>query len=415
MIYSYSEALNNIMTNDLRRIKFQDISDLKETIISRREERNGEFTDEQEFLITYYNLDRNKINGINFDLSNFQNYIEDKETISEDEKQARRYRELVDLEFIIQPFDKERINKERDRFHKKIASWDDYTNDIDQNPLMIKKMRNLQIINRIAHEYIANFRTIIYHDIESINNYELPEKKTILFSAEKLFSKDKKEQVEALNVLKKFLKIEEIQKIYEDSALKYCNEGKKWMFNEKTLYINEILSDLQKENDGYNYGIIKDKDGKEALAFDVPEYGQFSVHPSEGKDNSKTIQQLRKQYGIGDYNGEHLGNVFILAKADKKLLKKANKLGIDNLSKEERQLYDILTQKPPERDDLYLKIQEEIEELRKNIEELDAQVLEAENQTKVCKEKEEEIKAMRDRTKKALDNMKEILDDTKNY
>ena len=66
-----------------------------------------------------------------------------------------------------------------------------------------------------------------------------------------------------------------------------------------------------------SYGILND-----AFMFDVPQYGQFSVHM--GINNKLKVQELRELFDVKDYDGDFLGNVYILSKANPKLLENVN-------------------------------------------------------------------------------------------
>ena len=127
----------------------------------------------------------------------------------------------------------------------------------------------------------------------------------------------------------------QVDKWKKDSAIQYCIATSKWMFQQKDKYIQNILQDLQQTNGEYPYGIKED-----AFVFDVPGYGQFSVHM--GKNNAKQIRDLQQVYQVGEYKGDFLGDVYILSKADPELLSSAD---YDELSDLDKQRYKIATQK----------------------------------------------------------------------
>ena len=96
---------------------------------------------------------------------------------------------------------------------------------------------------------------------------------------------------------------------------------------------------MQNSNDGYNYGILND-----AFMFDVPQYGQFSVHM--GINNKLKVQELRELFDVKDYDGDFLGNVYILSKANPKLLENVN---YEELSELDKQRYKIVSSKVKEK------------------------------------------------------------------
>ena len=83
------------------------------------------------------------------------------------------------------------------------------------------------------------------------------------------------------------------------------------MFKEKDNYILEIVDELKNNNYGYNYGLSKDKINRPLILFDIPGYGQFSVHL--GKNAKEMVEKL-KQCGIKEFDGENARQKMFLLK-----------------------------------------------------------------------------------------------------
>ena len=139
-----------------RTIGKKKLNDLYDSIIGVREDRHTEYTDEQEFLIQYFNMQEEEIPENDFNFSNFVRDVYGTERISDDALQTIRFRELMNLESLTYSIFKQYYNREQiksDRFHEPIESFEQYLEierDIEKNPTLVKKMRILQLINRIA-------------------------------------------------------------------------------------------------------------------------------------------------------------------------------------------------------------------------------------------------------------------------
>lgn len=295
---------------------------------------NG-LTVEQMFLVRYYGLDEQEILNNNFNIDNDSKVVYDESNIPREKLEVIRYNELIDMHSILEEFNGEKINKYNDCFHSDIKSWDDYTRDFEQDPLIVKKMRNLQMLNQMAHKYETLFRTILYGKIPQINEeYVDEDRKKLECDIYDMFSSlDSDVEVSTQRLTQK-LGAENVKKIKNNKAIRYCIKASIWMFKQKNKYLLDIFEDLQKTSDRYNYGIIKD-----ALYFDVPGYGQFSIHL--GRNGLEKIENLRILYGLNNYKGEYLGKVYILSKADPELLNNAN---YEELSELDKQRYRIATQ-----------------------------------------------------------------------
>ena len=313
--------------------KKEEIKMLEEIIRGTIEDplKNG-LTEEQMFLMNYYGLDIQNIMGKKFDLSDVSQIEYEKSYVTRDELETNRYNELIDIYSALEEFNGKEINKYNDSFHKDIRDWNDYTDGFENDPLIVKKMRNLQMLNKMAHKYEFLFKSILYRKYPQINrDFIENDRKKIVYNIEEMFSYINEDAKKATKYLVGQIGSEQVTKCKKDNVIKYCVNASKWMFRQKSKYLEEILHDLQDINSKYKYGV---KDG--TFIFDVPEYGQFSIHV--GKNNTQRINELRTLYDVNDYEGDYLGNVYILSKADPELLKDVNEA---KLTKEDRQRYKI--------------------------------------------------------------------------
>ena len=335
MGYSYYDAIEKADKELIKRKKEEEIEMLEETIRSLTEDKfkNG-LTEEQMFLVRYYGLNEKELVDRNFDISNIEQKIYVRDEISRGQLETNRYEALMDIHSSIEEFNSEIVNKNNDRFHKDIKEWDDYTKDFDEDSLIVKKMRNLQMLNQIAHKYEAIFRSIIYRRYPKLDEeYTELEKKNIEYNIEELFSVVEQDSKTAEKVLTKKIGRNMLDELKNNKMLEYCIIANRWMFRQKNKYVLEIVQDLQNSEEKYNYGILEN-----GILFDVPKYGQFGIH--FGKNSIKKLDMLRQFYGLEDYKGDFLGNVYILSKADPELLKNVN---YEELSEQDKQRYRIAT------------------------------------------------------------------------
>ena len=321
--------------------KNEELEMLEETIRSFTEDplKNG-LTEEQMFLIKYYGLNEELLVQKNVNISNIEQMINTESEIPREQLEIDRYEALIDMLSSIDEFDAATANMFKDRFHDDIKEWDDYTKSIEQDPLIVKKMRNLQILNATAHKYEALFRRVLYgRNARLGNDFTDNNKKSIEFNIEEMFSTIKNDAKKAEKYLTKIFGTKNVDRWKNSSLIKYCVGASKWCFKQKIKYLFEILHDLQNSNDGYNYGILND-----AFMFDVPQYGQFSVHM--GINNKLKVQELRELFDVKDYDGDFLGNVYILSKANPKLLENVN---YEELSELDKQRYKIVSSKVKEK------------------------------------------------------------------
>ena len=173
------QGVEDSVDNEIERKK--QIKLLENTIerLTKNVKKNG-LTEEQEFLIKYYDLDEEyaKQEKINFSKANHNQLIYVLPENQRNQIEKERYEILINMFATFKEFDSEEINKFNDIFHKKITDYDDYIEGFEEDPLMIKKMRNLQMLNRMAHEYTTIFRTLLYENPE-LKKYSVKDKKSI--------------------------------------------------------------------------------------------------------------------------------------------------------------------------------------------------------------------------------------------
>lgn len=340
MAYSYYNAEKKIDMELRNKRRKEEIKILEEIILGLIEDTlQDDLTEEQMFLINYYGLDAQDIEQKTFDISNVEQKIYIKSEIPREQLETNRYNELIDMYSTMEEFNGEEINKYNDAFHRDIKDWYDYTRDFEQDQLIVKKMRNLQMLNKMAHKYEYLFKSILSRKNPQIyEEYTKEDIKRVEYNIEEMFSAIKSDAENAEQRLTRQFGSKNVNEWKNNKAMKYCINASKWMFKQKDKYLTEILQDLQNTNEEYNYGVSRD-----AFVFDVPEYGQFSVHM--GKNNTVKVEALKEFYGVKDYEGDYLGNVYILSKADPELLKDVK---YEELSQSDKQRYKIAYPKTKE-------------------------------------------------------------------
>ena len=186
-----------------------------------------------------------------------------------------------------------------------------------------------------------------------------------------------------------------ISEVQRNSAIKDALVISKWMFKQKADYLVEILNELEQTSGEYNYGKrILEKNGiiQRVYTFDVPGYGQFSVHKTP-RDNRLDIFDEK----INEYNGNYLDYKYLLYKADEELIKKVN---LEELSDEEKQLYNIIKQEEIWRKkEKYQEVRKTSSEIKQNQESLNTIKL----SLKSLKEDKEKLKkAIKENEEKML-------------
>lgn len=345
----YTERKSHSLQRKIKRRRNIQVGEI-EKIINEIQAKKERYTTEEEFLIKYFNMKAEDIPSEDFGFANLPNETFGIHEISDDKLQVIRYKELMKLELIAyqifnQYFTGEQ--KESDTFHDKIRKIEQYKeigSDIEKNPIQVKKMRNLQLVNRIAHNYNSIMKKIIYAKVPRINSYRENERNKIKHYIEKLFSKNEEEAIKAKETLGKYFKENEINELLENKSIKFCSHIVRWMFNEKDRYILEITKDLQNENDGYKYGTKKDKNNGDMLIFDVPGYGQFSVH--FGKNREKMLEIIKEDCGVGKFEGIDLEQIiYILRRPNVEKIKQAEGT---HMKIKDKYFYNLLTQNPYE-------------------------------------------------------------------
>ena len=185
--------------------KNEELEMIEETIRSFTEDplKNG-LTEEQMFLIKYYGLNEELLVQKNVNISNIEQMINTESEIPREQLEIDRYEALIDMLSSIDEFDAATANMFKDRFHDNIKEWDDYTKSIEQDPLIVKKMRNLQILNATAHKYEALFRRVLYgRNARLGNDFTDYNKKSIEFNIEEMFSTIKNDAKKAEKYLTK--------------------------------------------------------------------------------------------------------------------------------------------------------------------------------------------------------------------
>ena len=173
--------------------KKEEIKMLEEIIRGTIEDplQNG-LTEEQIFLINYYGLEVKDVLDKKFDLSDVSQIEYEKSSVSREELETNRYNELIDIYSAVEEFNGKKINEFNDRFHKDIKDWNDYTDGFENDPLVVKKMRNLQMLNKMAHKYEFLLKSILFRKYPQIGrNFNENDRKKIVYNISKGNIKEK--------------------------------------------------------------------------------------------------------------------------------------------------------------------------------------------------------------------------------
>ena len=351
MANDFSGAENNVDAEIQRK---REVKLLENAIryLTEQKKKNG-LTSEQEFLMQYYDLDEETAKKEKINISNAERLTHIIPENKRGQIETTRYNILMELFEAFEEFDPVKINDFNDRFHSDITDWEEYKKDFDNEPMMIKKMRNMQMLNRMAHEYTTIFRKILYAKNPQLEKYSSDQLKIIENHINNLFTGTRAEKIASKKELTKQFGAKKINKWENDNAIKHCMLAKEWMFKQKHKYLINVLEELREDDKGYNYGILDD-----AMIFDVPKYGQFGIHLGRGIKGK--IQKI-KSLGVKEYKGEHLGDVYILSKANPELIQNVN---YDELSESDKQRYRIVSQEIKE--DIEIKENVNIETMIKN-------------------------------------------------
>ena len=320
----------------------------------------------QMFLINYFGIKKENVKNNDLDINNYEAYISDDGKISADELEIKRYNALIDILALVPNNEIDFANESKDIFHNEVKNWDDFTDTIGSDELMVKKMRNLQLLNRLAHTFQSVYRSIISNAIGLDEKYSDIYIKRIWKMFKGLCSPLSSESEHYMKILQQTYDSKILLEIKENHAIQNVLDLNKWMYKQKADYLVEILKDLQETDKEYNYGKIFLEENEKtniAFIFDVPGYGQFSVHriPRDSRfDNwDETVQE---------YNGDFLDYRQIIYKADEKLVGQANP---EVLSDKEKQLYNIIKQEENWRKkEKYQEVRKTSSEIKQNRESL---------------------------------------------
>ena len=204
---SYNSVENKIDKAIKKKREQEDIKLLKQLIMDLVKEpfENG-LTQEQIFLIEYYGL-QGEIPKMPFSISNTRPIQYKQSSMPVEELEEKRYNALIDLYSEIADRDIEKIKQLNDRFHKEVIYWDDYTKDFKNDTLLIKKMRNLQLLNRMAHAYEVLWKKFLYSESPEIDeNYTEKNKIRMEKNVKEMFSKVEEDSQMATRAIDKTIR-----------------------------------------------------------------------------------------------------------------------------------------------------------------------------------------------------------------
>ena len=320
----------------------------------------------QMFLINYFGIQKENVKNNNLDINNYDIYISDDVKISADELEVQRYNALIDILALIPWNVMEFANESKDIFHKEVKNWDDFTDTIGSDELIVKKMRNLQLLNMLAHTFQSIYRSIINKAIGLDEIYSDIYIKRIWKMFKGLCSPLNSESEHYMKILQKTYDSKILLEIKENHAIKNVLALNKWMYKQKSDYLLEILKDLQETDKEYNYGkAFLEENGRTNMTFifDVPGYGQFSVHRTPRDNRLDDWDDV-----VQEYNGDFLEYGYLMYKADEELVRQADP---ENLSDKEKQLYNIIKQEEIWRKkEQYQKVRKTSSEIKQNQESL---------------------------------------------
>lgn len=204
---SYNSVENKIDKAIKKKREQEDIKLLKQLIMDLVKEpfENG-LTQEQIFLIEYYGL-QGEIPKMPFSISNTRPIQYKQSSMPVEELEEKRYNALIDLYSEIADRDIEKIKQLNDRFHKEVIYWDDYTKDFKNDTLLVKKMRNLQLLNRMAHAYEVLWKKFLYSESPEIDeNYTEKNKIRMEKNVKEMFSKVEEDSQMATRAIDKTIR-----------------------------------------------------------------------------------------------------------------------------------------------------------------------------------------------------------------
>lgn len=335
--YSDEKRRRDSEQRNIRQIKSR--LERMESYITIKGEDN--LTSEQNFIIKYAGLTAEDVPKEELYIEKCDKILAMPSKLSETRLETQRYCMLINLLFMLPNSEIEFSNKVKDIFHKKITSLDAYISTFESDPLIIKKMRNLQLLNRLAHKFEKEFFEITNRMLPQFLRFEKEDRRMIQADVKDLFSPieniSEQARIRLMNVFDEGI----INEIKFNSVLNVYLDFSKWMYGQKNEYTLEVLRDLEKTDGEYNYGKrITESEGKKQLVyiFDVPGYGQFSVHRIMRDPQYQELDRKIRLYREEDYLAMHN----LLYKADEELISQVN---IDELSNRDKKIYKIVTQK----------------------------------------------------------------------
>jgi len=337
--YDYSDAEKNAKREERNLKAIKSRVDRIYSYITNIQANN--LTAEQNFIIKYAGLTEEEVPNKDFYIEKSDEILGITSKLSRDELENQRYSVLLNLLFQFPNREIEMSNKTKDIFHREIKNFNAYTSTFASDPLLVKKMRNLQLLNRLAHKFESELFEITNRMLPEFLSFEKQDRRNIQMDIKALFSPIDEVVEDARQRLTGAFGQEVIDDImYSRELVEYLNFSK-WMYNQKSIYTFEILSDLEKTNGEYHYGKqMTENNGNKQIAyiFDVPGYGQFSVHRTMAEIEFKKLDKNINFWDKEDFLGMHN----LLYKADKELIENVN---LSELSDREKRIYEIVTQK----------------------------------------------------------------------
>ena len=250
MAFSYSSIEKKLdrenRIKEQERKKQEKVKRLEETIkVITAEPWEEDFTAIQVFLINYFGVNEEEVKSNDFGVNDYEGYFEKNDKISEDELEVKRYNSLVDIIAMLPDNALDFANESRDIFHKEVKDWETFTESIETDNLIVKKLRNLQILNMLAHKFNDMFYSMINYKVigkTDIYSDEYMKKMGKLFKG--LCSPLALESESCKKQLLKTYNSKIISEVQRNSAIKDALAISKWMFKQKADYLVEILNEL---------------------------------------------------------------------------------------------------------------------------------------------------------------------------
>ena len=192
-------------------------------------------------IVEYYQINASELNNENI-IDLLQNdvlfsFLESAKN-TEDELLNKRYEALINLEKEIRekidPKNETLLNittRMSDCFHNPVKSYDEYIKTFVNEPIEIKKMRVMQLLNRLAHKLQTMYYKKFFLVVKDSN---VVEDKNNAAIARDLYEMDIEEKNQAKHKLQQAgYDSGYIKKMEADTSLKYLSEISKWLFRKK--------------------------------------------------------------------------------------------------------------------------------------------------------------------------------------